>query len=285
MFYDPIAGGVATTKIWPAADVRNGSFPFGQPVLPRAPSASAPRPVYVLGAYPSSLHVEWVAPAVPGVERRKVRALLVDNEPTPFWSGERENEYVAGWLDRVQWSPAWGQARPPKSGTNGPSGHWVACHILRPIGVGRRETCISDCLDTARLNASQAARVNDTYTVAEALGLPTCTVPFVPTGERGIVSVAAEGHLDRLRQEISQATPQLVVTLGNAALRVFGLLAETPHPQPLALARRSNGQPLVADIGGHRVSWLPLVHPRSGERTPPWPDIHAYWEATASTVG
>lgn len=274
------------TGFWQAANVRNGRFPFGQPVLPRAPSASAPRPVYVLGAYPSGLHVEWVAPAVPGVERQKVRALLVDNEPTPFWSGERETEYVADWLDRVQWSPAWGQARPPTSGTNGPSGHWVERHILRPLGITRREACISDCLDTARLNASQAARVNDTYNpVAETLGLPLCTVPLVPAGERGIVSEAAEGHLDRIRQEISQATPELVITLGNAALRVLGLLAKSPSTSLRALTGASYGEPLVADIGGHSVSWLPLVHPRSGERTPPWPDIHARWEASAPTVG
>ncbi len=34
-------------------------FPFGRPVLPCKPSANGPRKVFILGAYPSALHIRW----------------------------------------------------------------------------------------------------------------------------------------------------------------------------------------------------------------------------------
>jgi hypothetical protein len=59
-------------------------FPFGQPVLPRPPSATGPRAVFVLGAYPSGFYVAWW---LPGHEDRRTpdaKALIVDNEPEVF---------------------------------------------------------------------------------------------------------------------------------------------------------------------------------------------------------
>ena len=61
-------------------------FPFGQPVPPRPPSATGPRTVFVLGAYPSGFHVAWW---LPGHEDRRTpdaKALIVDNEPEVFWT-------------------------------------------------------------------------------------------------------------------------------------------------------------------------------------------------------
>lgn len=81
-------------------------------------------------------------------------ALLVDNEPTPFWSGDGQKDRVEEWRDRVQWQPAWGEASAPARGVNGPSGAWAERWVLAPLGVGRDEVCISGCLDTARLNPS-----------------------------------------------------------------------------------------------------------------------------------
>jgi len=98
--------------------VATALFPFGQPLLPRPPSARERRPVYVLGAYPSGLHVQWKAPALPTLTRRTVRALLVDNEPTPFWSGDGQEDRVEEWRDRVQWQPAWGEVSAPARGVN-----------------------------------------------------------------------------------------------------------------------------------------------------------------------
>jgi uracil-DNA glycosylase len=252
------------------------TFPFGAPVLPRSPSASEPRRVYLLGAYPSGLHVRWTAPAVPTVERRTVRALLVDNEPTPFWDGSRQDKWMAEWKDRVGWQSEWGDVAAPPRGVNGPSGAWVDRNILEPLNLSRTDVCISDCLDTARLNSAQEARVQDTYEpVAVARGLPSCTVRPVPDGERGIVREACEAHVGRLRDEIAACSPSIVITLGNAALRVFSSLAERETPS--ALVEKGYGTPISARVDGRELAWLPLVHPRSGERTPPWPAVHRSW--------
>jgi uracil-DNA glycosylase len=259
-------------------------FPFGAPLLPRPPSASELRPVYVLGAYPSGLHVAWTAPPAVKLERPAVRALLVDNEPTPFWTGEGEAEHFQLWMNQVGWDPGWGEMDLPASGTNGPSGAWVESEILQPLGLSRSQVCISDCLDTARLNPSQSARIQDTYVpVARALGLPECTVPPVPNGEAGIVREACEGHLDRLRAELDACAAGTVITLGNAALRVFGLVADQLGA-PSALASTDYGAVRKARVGERTVDWLPLVHPRSGERTPHWAETHRRWKATAPTL-
>src|SRR5215218_304182 len=90
-------------------DVDQARFPFGAPVLPRPPSASDPRPVYLLGAYPSALHVQWTPPAAYG--KRKVRALIVDNEPTPFWAGDGEDALIDDWKRRVDWRAEWGEVQ------------------------------------------------------------------------------------------------------------------------------------------------------------------------------
>jgi hypothetical protein len=55
-------------------------FPFGASVLRRPPSASTKTRVFVLGAYPSALHVGWRPP-----EGKPIRAMVVDNEPEQFW--------------------------------------------------------------------------------------------------------------------------------------------------------------------------------------------------------
>jgi hypothetical protein len=259
-------------------------FPFGAPVLPRPPSASEPRPVFILGAYPSGLHVQWTAPDLPSLDRRTVRALLVDNEPTPFWNGAEQNEAIAAWEKAVGWQPDWGEAAPPASGVNGPSGAWVDRNILEPLELSRTDVCISDCLDTARLNDSQEGRVRDTYEpVAAVHGLPACTVQRVPDGERGIVREAQEGHLERLRSELTVCRPSAVITLGNAALRVFALLAAMPGT-PSGLVEDGYGTAITARVDGHDVAWLPLVHPRSGERTTPWVDIHRRWRESGPAL-
>jgi hypothetical protein len=68
-------------------------FPFGAPVASMAVEPKDKSPVFVLGAYPSALHVRWTPPA--GAGHKPVQALAVDNEPWPFWDGGDERERVA----------------------------------------------------------------------------------------------------------------------------------------------------------------------------------------------
>jgi uracil-DNA glycosylase len=206
--------------------------------------------------------------------------MIVANEPTPFWDGSDAIIHFEAWKHAVNWQSEWGVVDLPPTRLNGPSGAWVDEHILKPLGVSREEACITDCLDMARLNAGQASRVEDTYKpFATAFGLPVCTLRPVPAGENGIVAETRDSHLERLRAELRFCGPETVVTLGNAALRVAKLLFDSVDPDPgRQLIGDTYGTTVRASFDGKIVTWVPLVHPRSGERTNPWPDVHAAWE-------
>lgn len=258
-------------------------FAFGAPVLPSKPSASGQRDIFVLGAYPSGLHIAWTPPQLEGLALKPIRAMIVHNEPTPFWDGSGASGHFDTWRRTVDWQDEWGTATLTAASSNGPSGKWVVDHILSPLGVGSEGVCVSDCLDESRLNGGQAARIADTYApVAERLGLPACTLRPVPKGESALVQETVASHLDRLRTEIRDCQPRVVVTLGNAALRVASHILELDRTAPTALSRETYGSTLSAEFDGRSLEWLPLVHPRSGERTPPWPQIHASWEGSRS---
>lgn len=262
-------------KVKPLAEV----FPFGDQVLPRSPSSGGHTSVFVLGAYPSGVHVTWKPPESPVPRLRPVRAMIVANEPTPFWDGSHANEHFAAWKHSVDWQTEWGNVSLAPAGLNGPSGAWVSEHVLKPLGVTSVETCISDCLDKARLNANQATRVQDTYEpFAKAVGLPSCTLRPAPT-ENEIVAEARADHLQRLRAELNSCAPDKVVTLGNAAHRVAKSIFDWVEPDPGdGLRSSSYGTPLRAVHSGNATTWIPLVHPRSGAQTGSWPEVHATWE-------
>jgi hypothetical protein len=226
--------------------------------------------------------VKWTpSQPIKGRVFKPIQALIVDNEPTPFWDGADAGEQFARWFERVGWREDWGSAEPAAARFNGPSGNWVAEHILAPLGLTYEDTCISDCLDMARLNPGQAGRVADTYEpLRTVLDLPDCTLEPVPVGEAGIVA-ESEAHLERLDRELTASAPDLVVTLGNAALRVMGRLLSTSTPTARRLAASGYGSPVAATHKGRALIWRPLVHPRNGERSPTWRDAHHGWEAAA----
>lgn len=81
------------------------------------------------------------------------------------------------------------------------------------LAIAARTDCwITDCLDTARLNAGQQRRISETYLpVIDRLGLRIPNMEPTPTGENSIVREAREGHLERLSREcVSRACYKLV---------------------------------------------------------------------------
>ena len=151
--------------------------------------------------------------------------MAVDDEPVPFWNGEREDECIAQWKSAVGFRDGeWGEIAGAGK-LNGSSGIWVDENILAPLGAGRDDACITDCLDTYFSSADGAARVADTYRpFAEKAGLPLARLPLHPS-EDTIAEQGVRLHRGRLLRELSQAAPDIVVTLGNAALRVIRLTA------------------------------------------------------------
>jgi uracil-DNA glycosylase len=245
-----------------------GIFPFGRHVLPRRPSAASPRRVFILGAYPSALHVRWQPPR----PYRIVAALAVDNEPEPFWTADDEEQQIERWRDEVGFSSAWGSVS--RAGRlNGSSGRWLRDNVLVPLGLGRHETWITDCLDTYRGSDDQHGRLGNTYApVAEAAGLPPASLPPHPRHEDAIVNEAAERHQVRLRDELRGAAPEQLITLGRAALRVLlGLVQVEDDEVTPALdvdpdGNGAYGQAVRVRVVGHEATWLCLAHPGAAPR-------------------
>lgn len=247
-------------------------FPFGRPLEARKPSSSAPCRLFLLGAYPSALHVEWTPPA----PFQRVAALAVDNEPQPFWTGKDEEAQIEAWKQKVGWLDAWG-AVGPAGPLNGSSGVWLDQKVLKPLGASRAETWMTDCLDTYRFSRGQEEVVTGKFEpFATKLGLPWKGVPprLRHPEEDQIVTETRDLHLKRLMTELRTAQPAIVVTLGNAALRVFASLAALSEPEALE-PKKEYGTPLPATIAGRQVTWIPLVHP--GQRSKEWQAVHARW--------
>jgi hypothetical protein len=255
-------------------------FPFGAPVSACRPSADGPRRVFVLGAYPSALHVAWTPPR----PHRRIAAIAVDNEPEPFWTGADQVERIERWKAAVGFDETWGQIAPCGS-LNGPSGAWVEARILAPLEARRADAWITDCLDTYRASVGGAARILDTYApFAEEHGLPAASVEPHPS-EGEIVKAALLAHRERLLRELHVARPEVVVTLGNAALRVFRELAEVEVADDPGTALRSDpatyGRRRPVRLGSGAAEWVPLAHPAAPA---PYQRAHDAWISRGAGV-
>ena len=261
------AGGVKSGATKPLA------FPFGRPVAPCKPSANGAKKFFILGAYPSALHIKWSLPE----KKKQIKALAVDNEPEPFWSGgESEAKLVASWKAAAGWKEAWGTAE-PAGALNGSAGAWVEDNILQPLDIARTSAWITDCLDTYRCSKALDGRIRDTYNpFAERAGLPLANL-LQPPEEDQIVAEALEKQRPRLTGELSAANPELVITLGNAAFRVFQRLVDAVEGEPgeeLSAGVHAYGKKFKVKLGARAVDWLPLAHPHSPN---PYKKAHTAW--------
>lgn len=246
-------------------------YPFGRPVTRRPPSAGSSRQLLILGAYPSALHVGWRPPF-----GKRVRALAVDDEPEPFWTGHDEADRIAAWKAAVRFRDRdWGIVTLPQT-KNGSCGTWVEQRVLRPLRVDRSAAWITDCLDTYRSSDGGARRVEDTYSpCAERGGWASARLAAHPS-EDEIVAEALSEHAARLREELAACRPDCIVTLGNAALRVLSSLC-SPPAAPLKLAPDERyGHPVMIASDGRTIEWLPLAHPAAPKR---YQRAHDTWVA------
>lgn len=246
-------------------------FPFG--ALVHACGANEPdqSDAFLLGAYPSAVHVRWSPPAHSG--HRPVNALAVGNEPEVFWQGADSEERVERWKAE-HFDPAWGEVT--AAALNGPSGAWLQTKIIEPLtSAGMQSRFATDCLTTYRLSDAAADRITDTYEpfAATIPELEPAVLEPHPT-ESQIVREALNTQADRLAHQVSAARPTILVTLGNAAARVVASLAGAADSG--ALSADTYGTPRAVTIGGVRTTWLAAVHPA----TPAvWQARHATWLA------
>ena len=260
-------------------------YPFGGTVSPRPPSAEGPRRAFVLGAYPSALHVSWTPPAGLG---RRVRSLPVADELSPFWDGTDANRLVDQWRNEVGFSPDWGRVELPGSELNGSSGRPVEPMYLSPLGLARDDAWLTDCLDTYRASEGVARAIATVYDpIADELGLPRAQLGLHPA-EAEIVAEARRDHSERLVSEIATCAPDTIITLGNAALRVLwslpGIVPMRPDP-PTALTPRDYGRPCDVRVDGRPVTLWAVGHPNIVRKNAAYAAAHDEWMRRMSATG
>ena len=212
-----------------------------------------------------------------------VQAVPVADEPTPFWDGADADDRIRQWRDDVGFERRWGIVDAPPN-LNGPSGIKVHEMVLAPLRLRRPDVWITDCLDTYRASDGVAAALESAYIpLGERLGLPAAALLPHPT-EAQILAEAVAHHRDRLRQEITMCEPELIVTLGNAALRTLRTIANTFSGGPPGAGLSLDGYPHPgrARVERHDAEVLPFVHPGAPGR---WRARHAAWLRFEESLG
>lgn len=270
------------------------TFPFGSTASPRPPrSPNGPAALFVLGVYPSALHVHWTPPAWAMNELgvTEIGALAVADEPTVFWDGLDPNaeELVASWKQEVGFRDGdgqgdWGSVH---SAGNGTSGRPVTERILNPLGISPKDTWFSDAVNTYFVKngtGSQGEAWKRRYRpFAERSGLPSGDLPTRPSPQI-LVRTAVEEHSGRLRAELLEAAAPVVITLGEEARQVLAAIVDARSGPPTEPLRHgaNYGKPGAVSVGEWNAEWLALVHP--GQRSTEWTATHNTW-ITERTTG
>lgn len=154
----------------------------------------------------------------------------------------------------------------PAAGLNGPSWDWVAANILARLGFDQSQAWITDCLDTYRASTGMTNVVESVYApFAAGRGLvlrPSwqCTRPRGRSSRRQWPSTCHACVVNLIA-----LVRRVIVTLGNAALRVLAaLMDDTPSLAKVSVDRY--GEPRGIAISGFESMWHPLAHPQRATR-------------------
>ena len=251
------------------------TYPFGQPVRPVPPRRAPINDLFVLGAYPSALHVNWQPD-----KNLHIQALPVDNEPTTFWTGDDRVERVSTWARRVGWKAKWGHIEAAAETFNGSSGRSVRDDVIEPLGSSLDRAWVTDCLDLYHVSDGVGRRLGDDVGARlETIGRSAAGLLPHPS-EQQIVVEALAHHRQRIAAELEESGAPVLVTLGNAALRVLADLLRLSVIHKLTPDRSFYGRPVRARFGGRDRVWYPVCHP--GQRHLDYRSAHAAWKATVS---
>jgi hypothetical protein len=151
---------------------------------------------------------------------------------------------------------------------------------LAPLGLSRSDAWITDCLDTYRASDGVERAIESVYNpVALAFGLPRVSLGPHPD-ELDIVAEATRDHSGRLVAELSTCAPDILVTLGNAALSVLWSLpgvAPLRHAPPASLSPRDYGRPCDVRLGARKATLFALGHPNIVRRNDAYGAAHSEW--------
>jgi uracil-DNA glycosylase len=244
-----------------------GTYPFGAISRSIARIPKGRRDAFILGAYPSALHIHWTPPNRSG---RSVQAVAIADEPWAFWDGADQEARVEAWK-RKRWHEDWGEATATWK-FNGSSGRRLIEHVLSPLGVDPGDAWTTDCLDRYHLSVGMAKAIADVYEASRArLGLPHVSLPTHPSS----AAIVARAQRERLGSELIASRPSVVISLGEAAFTVMHSLLAGDRPARLRV--EGYGTAVACKVGRRGVTWYPLVHP--GQRGAKWGAAHAAWMA------
>lgn len=266
----PSCGHVANTRRYVLLGHRNRdrltvrpiadfTFPFGRLVRPVAPAADGERRVFVLGVYPSAVHPRCVG--ADGTEA--IKAVAIDNEPEPFWTGGDASARV----EAVNAELPEGVGRLEAANQNGPSGLTLAERYLTPLWIGPWRV-----LDHRRGEpmAGQHGSGRSPQTLVPATCQPG-PAPGIHAPRPKEIGLVAD-RVPTLRSEWDAATPEVLVTLGAEPAKALGLDGPT---------HTDYGQPTSVTMWDRSVVHLALVHPRQagglGDHSSDWAATHQAW--------
>lgn len=273
---------------------QRGVFPFGATSLLREarPPRQLPAALFVLGVYPSALHIRWDLPRWAVKDHGlppTVSALAVDVEPVVFWDGHTPaaDDVFQRWLERSDFVPGDGpghHGRVIPSG-NGSSGRAVMEHVLKPLGFDAKATWFTDALPWFFVKRSgsstkreQGDVLDDIYEpFAAAAGLPSADLSSRPSRSQ-LVTMATTTERRRLREELAESGASSVVTLGEEARRVLVGIADEADGLPTRpLHAKAYGDRGRVRVGNHAAEWYALVHP--GNRSAKWRQARDLWKS------
>jgi hypothetical protein len=187
-------------------------FPFGAPIQPVTWQQAGPKPVMVIGVYPSAVHARWVD--VDG--RTRIRAVAMANEPEPFWTGQDADDHIAAVTATV---PTVVGRLVGAPGHNGPSGQALDASVLAPLGLDRDRIRVADIDNRYMANPAQQQALERCYNLLVQKGL----LPPVSWRPRRPITKVPADRSPSLAEELEEARPDWVMSrygpLGCGACR------------------------------------------------------------------
>lgn len=158
--------------------------------------------------------------------------------------------------------------------------------MLRPLDVAPDIVYFTDCLPTYFVKpgtASQAEAIRNHYgsfAATQNPPLPPADLPTRPT-PRELVRRTITEESPTLRAQIAEAAAPTIVTLGQEAADVLAAIADADR---ILLAPGTDyGHARTVAVAGHRMRWLPLIHP--GNRSAAWLRRHQRWTQDVAATG
>ena len=253
------------------------SFPFGQPVQRVRQRERTPKRVFILGVYASAVHAIWLNEE----GRVLVRALAVASEPYIFWRGDRADEIISG----INMPDRAGRLLAAPASLNGPTGQSLDRDFIAPLSAGKRaltreDVWLCDLVPHSCMNPGQRkALEREYYPLAKELGLPTATLPEVPS------ILADDSRRKEIQEELEESCAEVLVLLGDQPIRWF-LNAFHPNWKCLAdfgTTPNEYGRLHPMNIGRRSMQVLPVCHPRQaaglGFHSTRWRELHSHWKS------